>query len=185
MSTTTIPLQEDLKARVAAAAERTEKSSHAFILDPIAQTVEQSDLDEEFPATGRPCRGRKQDLISRLDHAGSVRASGGTQAGSLTGPMARIELAPDDFDDFERFLDHIARFEVDSAPDRIGAILQALQILTTGALIGGPVKGGKRELVIGQASRGYIALYRYLAEIDTAFILAIRSQRDSDYKRKR
>jgi hypothetical protein len=43
----------------------------------------------------------------------------------------------------------------------------------------------KRELVIGQGSRGYVALYRYLAEIDTAFILAIRSQRESGYKRKR
>jgi len=32
---------------------------------------------------------------------------------------------------------------------------------------------------IGQASRGHVALYRYLAEIDTAFILAIRSQRES------
>jgi predicted transcriptional regulator len=48
MSTTTIRLEEDLKARVAAAAERTGKTSHAFILDAIAQTVEQSELDDEF-----------------------------------------------------------------------------------------------------------------------------------------
>jgi toxin ParE1/3/4 len=39
--------------------------------------------------------------------------------------------------------------------------------------------------VTGHASRGYVALYRYLAEIDVAFILAIRSQRESGYKRKR
>jgi predicted transcriptional regulator len=48
MSTTTIRIEEDLKARVAAAAERTGKTSHAFILDAIAQTVEQSELDDEF-----------------------------------------------------------------------------------------------------------------------------------------
>lgn len=48
MSTTTIRLEEDLKARVAAAAERTGKTAHAFILDAIAQTVEQSELDDEF-----------------------------------------------------------------------------------------------------------------------------------------
>jgi predicted transcriptional regulator len=48
MSTTTIRLEEDLKHRVAAAAQRTGKTSHAFILDAIAQTVEQSELDEEF-----------------------------------------------------------------------------------------------------------------------------------------
>jgi len=99
--------------------------------------------------------------------------------------MARIELAPEVFDDFDRFLDHMARFEVGSAPERIGEILQALQILATSPLIGRPVRGGKRELVIGQASRGYIALYRYLTEIDTVFILALRSQRESGYKRKR
>jgi hypothetical protein len=40
---------------------------------------------------------------------------------------------------------------------------------------------GKRELVIGRRSHGYVALYRYVAEIDTVFILAIRSQRDAGY----
>lgn len=99
--------------------------------------------------------------------------------------MTRIELAPEVFDDFDRFLDHMARFDVGSAPERIGEILQALQILTTSPLIGRPVRGGKRELVIGQGSRGYVALYRYLTDIETAFVLAIRSQRESGYKHKR
>ena len=48
MTTTTIRLEDDLKARVAAAAEREGKTAHAFILDAIAQTVEQAELDEEF-----------------------------------------------------------------------------------------------------------------------------------------
>ena len=48
MATTTIRIEEDLKGRVAAAAERAGKSAHAFILDAIAQTVEQVELDEEF-----------------------------------------------------------------------------------------------------------------------------------------
>lgn len=48
MSTTTIRLEEDLKARIAAAAEREGKTAHAFIVDAIAQTVEQSELDDEF-----------------------------------------------------------------------------------------------------------------------------------------
>ena len=48
MSTTTIRLEDDLKARVAAAAEREDKTAHAFILDAIAQTVEQAELDAEF-----------------------------------------------------------------------------------------------------------------------------------------
>ncbi len=45
-----------------------------------------------------------------------------------------------------------------------------------------PVKDGKRELVIGKGVRGYVALYRYLAEVDTVFILAIRAQRESGFK---
>lgn len=48
MSTTTIRLEEDLKARIAAAAEREGKTAHAFVLDAIAHTVEQSELDDEF-----------------------------------------------------------------------------------------------------------------------------------------
>jgi len=48
MSTTTIRLEEDLKARVAAAAERAGKTAHAFILDAIAQTVEQVEQDDAF-----------------------------------------------------------------------------------------------------------------------------------------
>jgi predicted transcriptional regulator len=48
MSTTTIRIEDDLKARVAAAAERAGKTTHAFILDAIAQTVEQVELDEDF-----------------------------------------------------------------------------------------------------------------------------------------
>lgn len=46
--TTTIRIEDDLKARVAAAAEKAGKTPHAFILDAIAQTVEQAELDDAF-----------------------------------------------------------------------------------------------------------------------------------------
>jgi predicted transcriptional regulator len=48
MTTTTIRIEDSLKARVAAAAERAGKTAHAFILDAIAQTVEQVELDDAF-----------------------------------------------------------------------------------------------------------------------------------------
>ncbi len=48
MSTTTIRIEDDLKTRVAAAAQRAGKTAHAFILDAITQTVEQVELDDEF-----------------------------------------------------------------------------------------------------------------------------------------
>lgn len=46
MTTTTIRLEDDLKARVAAAAERSGRTTHAFILDAIARTVEQVEQEE-------------------------------------------------------------------------------------------------------------------------------------------
>jgi len=97
--------------------------------------------------------------------------------------MARIELAPEVFEDFDRIFEHIARFDVDSAPQRIGEIVQALQILAASPLIGRPVKGSRRELVIGRGSRGYLALYRFVEDIDVVFVLAIRSQREGGYAR--
>ena len=48
MSTTTIRIDEELKSRVAVAAQRAGKTAHAFIVDAIAQTVEQAELDEAF-----------------------------------------------------------------------------------------------------------------------------------------
>ena len=50
MSTTTIRIEEELKARVAAVAELAGKTAHAFILDAIAQTVEQVEQDNAFHA---------------------------------------------------------------------------------------------------------------------------------------
>jgi len=48
MQTTTIRLDNAMKERIAAAADQAGKSAHAFILDAIAQTVEQVELDSEF-----------------------------------------------------------------------------------------------------------------------------------------
>lgn len=99
--------------------------------------------------------------------------------------MARIELAPEVLDDFDRFLDHMAQIETTDAPQRIAEIIQSLQILTHSPFIGRPVKGGKRELVIGRGARGYVALYRFMADIDSVFVLAVRNQRESGNKRER
>ena len=96
--------------------------------------------------------------------------------------MARIELAPEVLDDFERILDHLATFEVSEAPARIDEITSAFDILRHSPLIGRPARGGKRELLIGRGSRSYVALYRYVATMDTVYVLAIRSSREDAYK---
>ena len=48
MSTTTIRLPEDLKARVSLAAERTGSTAHSFILDAIAEKIEQEEQRSNF-----------------------------------------------------------------------------------------------------------------------------------------
>lgn len=97
--------------------------------------------------------------------------------------MARIALAPEVLDDFDRIFDHLSTFEAEHIPQRIAEIVDAVQVLEHSPLIGRPVKGGKRELVIGRGSHGHVALYRFVAAIDTVFVLAVRSQRESGTKR--
>ncbi len=97
--------------------------------------------------------------------------------------MARIEIAPEVSDDFDRIFDHLAQYDLDNAAARIRDIIEAFNVLETNPLIGRPAPGNKRELIIGRRARGYVALYRYVPEIDTVFILALRRQREAGYRR--
>ena len=95
--------------------------------------------------------------------------------------MSRIELAPEVADDLDRIFDYLCAHEVEHVPERIGEIIQAIAVLESNPFIGRPAENGKRELVIGRRTRGYLALYRYVVEIDTVFVLAIRGQREAGY----
>ena len=97
--------------------------------------------------------------------------------------MARIELAPELTDDFDRILDHLLAHEVEDAASRVRDVISAINVLEQNPLIGRPVKTDLRELVIGRRAHGYVALYRYVAEVDTVFVLAIRGQKESGYQR--
>jgi toxin ParE1/3/4 len=97
--------------------------------------------------------------------------------------MPRIEIAPEVGDDFDRIFDHLAQYDASDAAARIGEIIQAFNVLETNPLIGRPAPRDTRELVIGRGSRGYVALYRYVPEVETVFILALRGQREAGYKR--
>lgn len=48
MSTTTIRIDDELKDRVAVAAEKAGQTAHAFMLDAIQRGVEQAELDDDF-----------------------------------------------------------------------------------------------------------------------------------------
>ncbi len=97
--------------------------------------------------------------------------------------MARVELAPEVADDFDRILDHLLSHEVEDAASRVHDITAAIAVLERNPLIGRPARKERRELIIGRGTRGYVALYRYVPEIDTVFVLAVRSQREAGYAR--
>ena len=97
--------------------------------------------------------------------------------------MSQIELAPEIREDFDRILEHLHKFDVETASARIDEIVRGISVLEHNPLIGRPLENELRELVIGRGTHGYIALYRYLPEIDAIFLLAIRSQREAGYSR--
>ena len=97
--------------------------------------------------------------------------------------MSRIELAPEVGEDFDRILEHLFADQRADAPSRIEDIIKAIDVLERNPLIGRPARGDLRELVIGRRARGYVALYRYVAELDTVFVLAIRGQKEAGYTR--
>jgi len=86
--------------------------------------------------------------------------------------MARVELAPEVADDFDRILEHLRKYQVEDASSRVHDIIAAISVLERNPFIGRPVEAQKRELVIGRGSRGYLALYRYVPEVDTVFVLS-------------
>ena len=92
-------------------------------------------------------------------------------------------MAPEIRDDFDRIFDYLSEHAVEDAPGRIREISQAIDVLQHTPLIGRPVSADTRELVIGRRARSYVALYRYIEQIDTVFVLTIRGQREAGYGR--
>jgi toxin ParE1/3/4 len=96
--------------------------------------------------------------------------------------MARVELAVEVLADFDRFIDHPLQVGATDVPQRMQELFDAIQILPHSPGMGRPVRDGKRELVVGKGVRGYVVLYRYVAEIETVFVLAAWAQRESGFK---
>ena len=98
----------------------------------------------------------------------------------MTG-VAKLELAPEITEDFDRIFEHFSQYSPDTTPERISVIIDGLELLTRHPLIGHVIDGDLRELVLGTKNRGYLALYKYSAELEIVFILAIRNQREAGY----
>ena len=63
--------------------------------------------------------------------------------------MARIELAPEVAEDFDRILDHLATYQIEIPAQRIGEIIAALDVLEQNPLIGRPVAKGSGNWSLG------------------------------------
>jgi plasmid stabilization system protein ParE len=92
--------------------------------------------------------------------------------------VAQVVLSEQIQADFDRIFDFLFEHAPDTAVDRIESIISALDILESSPLIGRPVENGKRELVIATGASGYVALYRFVPELDAVFVLGVRSQRE-------
>ena len=85
-------------------------------------------------------------------------------------------------DDFDRILNHLLENEVEGAASRVREIISAIDVLGHSPLIGRPIRPDLSELVIGRGAQAYVALYRYIEGVDTAFVLAIRGRKESGYR---
>lgn len=96
--------------------------------------------------------------------------------------MAQVIYTGEALDDIERAFVFLATRDLYSANAAVSAIRDAISILSAHPLIGREMGGALRELVISFGNTGYLALYRFRPERDEVRVLALRHQRELDYR---
>lgn len=86
MATTTIRLPDELKTRVSAAAERCGMTTHSFILNAIAEKIEQDEQRAEFEREAQARLARLADTGQSISWADMKRYLQGRAAGATTTP---------------------------------------------------------------------------------------------------
>ena len=82
--------------------------------------------------------------------------------------------------DLERLAEFLVATDPQAAAETGTILIDAIEVLARHPLVGRIVEHGLRELVISRGRSGYVALYRFDAETDRIFVLAIRHQRELD-----
>ena len=95
--------------------------------------------------------------------------------------MASLRYSDELGEDVEGITEHLLTHEVEGVDERLGEIFEALVLLTRHPMIGRPAGDIHRELIIGEGSRGYVALYRYYVLDDIVVVVALRAQRESGF----
>ena len=96
--------------------------------------------------------------------------------------MTRLVFAPRALQDIERLTEFLIESEPDAAPATASLLFSGLGMLRNHPLVGRPTELGYRELLISRGRTGYVALYKYAVEQDTAIVLAVRHQRESGFE---
>lgn len=96
--------------------------------------------------------------------------------------MATVYFSARALADLDRVFDFISEHDPVSANRAAPCLADAARILRDHPLIGRPVRGDIRELVISSGRTGYVALYRLRNGIATVEILTIRHQREAGYR---
>lgn len=96
--------------------------------------------------------------------------------------MAQIEFTPEALDDLDRLFEFVAERDPGAWGAHYYAIRSAIDMLSEHPEIGRPMTGAVRELVISTGKTGYLAMYSYRPARGQVRILAIRHQRELDYR---
>ena len=95
--------------------------------------------------------------------------------------MAQVVYSRNAIANLERAFDFLVKNDPEVAVAAAKAIQSAIEALVQHPLIGRPVEGRLRELVISFGRTGYVALYRFVPARDEVRVLALRHQRELDY----
>ena len=95
--------------------------------------------------------------------------------------MAEIVYSPNALANIERAFEYLAEKDPRAALAAASAMRTAVEVLARHPLIGRPVEGELRELIISFGRTGYVALYRFVPSENRVRVLAIRHQRELDY----
>ena len=95
-----------------------------------------------------------------------------------------ILYAPEVGQDLARLTAHLETHEVADIEERMIALLRSIETLEVSPYLGRPVlnRRGRRELIIGRRSRGYIVRYSIDEATRTVLVLGIRGQRERGFR---
>ena len=98
--------------------------------------------------------------------------------------MPQVRLSARAQADVTRLHQFLASKDAEAAKRAVLTIRDAFRTLTHAPMIGRPIEDHPelRELVIDFGASGYLALYRPEPTLNTVTILAIKHQREDDYK---